>query len=199
VDTTFTGGRGGVTANLLEVPSIRGMAPPIDIGEVVYPVLGSGFFVNVDALIQLPRPLEADGVPMTQTDIVIVGGPVEVMRSGPIRPILGMARDLRVNGIAVQPAPNGDPKAVLASGFGLTPTITWQPPSLGMPSKYTVTFTSFAQTPDNITFVTTDPTLRIPPGALKSGVAYTVSVRADMLDATGRGGLALLNSGVVRP
>jgi hypothetical protein len=85
-------------------------------------------------------------------------------------PVLGPPLSPKIQGLdAFQPQ----------SGVGLTPVVSWSPPSLGTPTSYEVgvsptgpgsfyaslSFTVYGQT-----------SLRIPPGFLVSGVSYQLSI-----------------------
>jgi hypothetical protein len=84
---------------------------------------------------------------------------------------LSPPRDLRLNG---QPA-------TARSGVGLTPTISWAPPSRGNATLYRVTVFSVApgaQPSLIVTFNTMKTQLEVPPGFLVSGTAYAIEVEA---------------------
>jgi hypothetical protein len=84
---------------------------------------------------------------------------------------LSPPRELRLNG---QPA-------TARSGVGLSPTISWSPPSRGTAVLYEINLRAFApgtQPRDVVAFRTAQTQLQIPPGFLVSGTAYALSVAA---------------------
>jgi hypothetical protein len=90
--------------------------------------------------------------------------------TGALAPVLGPPLSPKIQGLdAFQPQ----------SGVGLTPVISWSPPSLGAPTSYQVSVSPTVSGPfyTSLTFTVYGQTsLRIPPGFLASGVSYQLSV-----------------------
>jgi hypothetical protein len=98
---------------------------------------------------------------------------VPLASAGPIRlgPIVSPPRALRANG---QPASSGT-----LAGVGLTPLISWQPPTLGTPDSYAVTiFDLSGRRVRVIDIETTDTSVMIPPGFLATGASHVIVVSA---------------------
>ncbi|MGC3998899.1 MAG: hypothetical protein QM767_16180 [Anaeromyxobacter sp.] len=73
---------------------------------------------------------------------------------GPIRPLIGPPRDLRINGKPLD--------FTAHAGVGETPLLTWDPPAVGTPTSYLVRL-DFGY----FTARTVRPELRLPPGVLQ--------------------------------
>ncbi len=104
------------------------------------------------------------------------------------RPISQLTGDItpRVSRITA-PKVNGLDANLSQTGTTETPTISWTPPSLGTPTRYTVyLYRVLNQGGATIAsasaqFQTTSTSLRIPPGFLTAGNAYTIGIRSEIV------------------
>jgi len=110
---------------------------------------------------------------------VDVSNPVGVLD---IEPRLGAPRTVQIAGLDVlQPQ----------SGVGVTPTISWQAPTLGTPNLYIVDVFHLTPTPNRRNFVnvariaTTATSFTLPAGVLTSGEPYVISVQAGIAKTVG--------------
>jgi hypothetical protein len=100
----------------------------------------------------------------------------ELAVDGTIAPVLTPVRNVKIAGKNL---------ATPQTGVGLTPTITWDPPSKGTPSSYDVSVrevtASGAATRVRAiaTFTTTSTSLQVPDSVLSSGVSYILVVEAN--------------------
>lgn len=97
------------------------------------------------------------------------------LTSAPVRPVLGPVRQPLVNGLDL---------LVDRSGIGLRPTLSWQAPSLGTPSRYELLIERLAvqngqtRAVQQIVVDTPDTSVTLPPGLLLAGQSYLVRVAA---------------------
>ncbi len=94
--------------------------------------------------------------------------------TNPIRPLVG---------VATSPSVGGRDFFANLSGIGLTPTLTWAPPSVGRANAYAVFVYQLANNGGNTEYFqiarlqTQGTVLKLPPGLLSSGQAYVFLVR----------------------
>jgi hypothetical protein len=87
----------------------------------------------------------------------------EIPTSGALKPIVGPGIDYKINGLSLmQPQ----------SGVGVTPTLSWNPPTIGSASYYVVSIFNLNQQTSAAIFLTTRTSLQVPPGLLNTGEAY---------------------------
>jgi len=112
--------------------------------------------------------------------------PVSALTPGPIVPILSPPKSPRVS---------GNDGFAAQTGVGLQPTISWSPPALGKPTSYQIRV--FPDSPPcaldgqmaGVEAVVHGATsFKVPPGVLKSGIAYRATITAqqapwDAMDA----------------
>ncbi|HEY2028348.1 MAG TPA: hypothetical protein VGH20_03975 [Myxococcales bacterium] len=98
-----------------------------------------------------------------------------------IDPMPATADVIPVVGPPLSPRVSGLDAFQNQSGVGLTPLISWSPPSLGAPTSYAAGISSNSATTlyASVSFTVYGATsFRIPPGFLETGVSYAVSVAA---------------------
>jgi hypothetical protein len=90
---------------------------------------------------------------------------------GTITPGIGPVQNVRVGG--------QDPAGGL-TGVGLTPMLSWSAPALGHPTAYDVSVFGIVDTQEQglATLTTTQTSVRIPPGILRSGSPYLFVINA---------------------
>jgi hypothetical protein len=108
------------------------------------------------------------------------------LTAGPIVPLLGPPRSPRVN---------GNDAFAAQTGVGVQPTISWSPPTRGAPTSYVIEIVPLllpcntaGQTVGVTAVVHGSNSFKVPPGVLKSGLAYRATITArqapwDTLDA----------------
>jgi hypothetical protein len=84
--------------------------------------------------------------------VVTVSGPLDVFSHGVQRPLLGLPRDLRVNGVSVYAG---------VSGAGPSPTLSWSAPAVGTPDDYVIDVIG-----QHLRIRTRDTQVVLPPGLL---------------------------------
>lgn len=93
--------------------------------------------------------------------------------SAPLKPLIGQVGSPLINGADFFSD---------QTGIGLTPTLTWIPPSLGTPTGYRVVVSMLQPTQAFATTMgvlyTTDTSLTLPPGLLLSGRYYCIRITA---------------------
>ena len=125
--------------------------------------------------------------PVDQSQDVLRGSVSLTMRvdeanGAAVEPLLGLARDLRIDGESL-------PADTVAEGTGATPTITFEPPDLGAPDGYHVGVVLYDDIKDTdgevlsqrrsvFSVDTTETTVKVPAGVLESGRYYNVQVTA---------------------
>jgi hypothetical protein len=110
-----------------------------------------------------------------------VQAPAAQVAGAPLAPIVGFARNVKVNG-------NAAPVEQVTAGVGTTPTISFEAPSLGTPEYYTARIIQLDDITDgsggfrrNLTiasFSLTGTSIKIPDGLLQAGKHYYVQVIA---------------------
>lgn len=117
-----------------------------------------------------------------QTEVVSLGTPVSA-RLGPVR-------NATVNGVDFLTPMNGT---------GITPTVAWDPPALGVPTRYRLLVQVSSQNNFRYWTVTTREThVTLPPGIVTPGSVWGVEIHADNASAEGiyRGGLPAHDSSI---
>lgn len=74
---------------------------------------------------------------------------------------------------------NGQPAVGALTGVGLTPVLSWSPPSQGTPTRYAVTVFDLVDQNFSAAFFTTQTRLQLPPFILSSGRSYVAIVTAE--------------------
>lgn len=98
-----------------------------------------------------------------QTSVTAQWRATEVPASGLLKPIVGPARNYKINGLSLmQPQ----------SGVGTTPLLAWDPPTIGAAAYYTVSIFNLTRQVSVASFLTTRTTLRVPPQLLNTGESY---------------------------
>jgi hypothetical protein len=128
------------------------------------------------------------GLPEGETPEQLVGrfsitAPVAELNGQPVAPTLSLPRNITVNG---QPAP----LTGVSAGVGLTPTIAFEPPSVGAPAFYTIRVIEINDRKDAegriiqrnrrpAFFQLTSTSLALPAGVLQAGKHYALEVAAN--------------------
>ena len=127
------------------------------------------------ARVRYSVPLEGGGSSTPRTYSVYTYAQ-QPLGSGPLTPLVGPPRTLRINGA---------PAADTLSGVGLTPLVSWTAPSLGTPTSYSVrvyelfaTSTGATSRLPVTTLTTTQLQVRLPPGVLVAGKHYYLQISA---------------------
>ncbi|HEU4533155.1 MAG TPA: hypothetical protein VFS00_03520, partial [Polyangiaceae bacterium] len=118
-------------------------------------------------------------------------GPAAEFNGAPLVPVVGLARNVTLNG---QPAPAG----ALTAGVGLTPTVSFEPPSFGTPTSYRVRVNKIRidrSNPDNevasagavAAIELRGTTVTLPAGLLEAGSSYYVQVEANVREPSPSG------------
>jgi hypothetical protein len=113
----------------------------------------------------------------------IIDVPASDLDGQPIVPTLGLPRDIRVEGLPT-------PLDVVTSGVGLTPEISFEPPTLGTPTSYNIQITELDDVFDGggdliafrrrvLSVHTLETGARVPAGVLSPGKHYYVQVSAN--------------------
>jgi hypothetical protein len=98
--------------------------------------------------------------------------------AGPMTPALSSVQNPKINGKDFFEA---------QGNVGLTPTLSWDPPALGTPSRYSVRIRRLRRNPQDPTTTiaanvgtvfTPSTSLTIPPGVLQPGAVYAFRIRA---------------------
>jgi hypothetical protein len=112
---------------------------------------------------------------------MIVSGRLADLAQGPIRPKIGLVRDLAVNGVAAAPTKP-------MPGVGRNPTITFTAPKYGAPDFYTVTVRTISDAEGTDGLIprrvigkirTESTSVVIPDGFLEPGKHYYIQVTAE--------------------
>ncbi|MBA3393978.1 MAG: hypothetical protein H0T89_15125 [Deltaproteobacteria bacterium] len=128
----------------------------------------SGGFVRV----QLPSTTAAAGI-----SVGISQNSLLAASSGPITPAMGPVSAPTIDGLDLFRPQSQQVKT--------SPTLTWQPPTIGKPSQYQVEVIRLTAMGTSTlratvaTLFTTEPTLVIPPGVLMVGQSYVVRIIAE--------------------
>lgn len=139
-----------------------------------------GFETAVLAVVSTAKPYLAAGasVPHEETGGIASATSLAEATSGPIAPRMSPVRNPKLDG--------GDLFAP-ASGVGLTPTFTWDPPAVGTATRYSVRIRALVRDPVDssrtrarliATFHTSQTSVTVPPGVLEPGGSYMVRIRA---------------------
>jgi hypothetical protein len=105
-----------------------------------------------------------------------IAEPIDTFGNGALAPRLGQVRGPTIEGSDLFSEQNG---------FGLTPTLSWMPPSIGTPSFYVIAIHRLfldgggATSQEYVADLTTDQTsVTLPPGILQVGEAYVLGIVA---------------------
>ena len=98
--------------------------------------------------------------------------PVDTVARQPLVPSIGPPRNVRIGGM---PASG-------STGGGLTPTITWDPPSIGVAALYTVSVSQLMEAggdwTERVSVSTQTRSVTIPPGLIQPGQLYELWLSA---------------------
>jgi hypothetical protein len=118
----------------------------------------------------VPNP----AIQLTFYDEITVGLPIDMVRtSGVIAPVVSAPTGLQIN---------GEDGYASADSVGATPTLTWQPPSVGTASGYEIFVTAFDANEVRLGYVlvayTAETSFEIPDGLLVAGESNVAQVTA---------------------
>lgn len=163
-------------------------SPPlvdVDYGPTAYgQFLGSpwqevrSYVLNADYQLPQPGTAETCSLPLT----VFYSSEELMPAASDPAPTLGPPLSPKIQGLDAFQA---------QSSVGLTPAISWSPPSLGTPTSYRVDISAYAGRPryEELTFTVYGATsLQVPPGFLETGSTYLIFITAFQApwDALGR-------------
>lgn len=132
-----------------------------------------GRVVVVDAWFQVEYPVPGSDWPATASALVNRTVTLEALGDQPLVPQLGPPLDPRIGGAdAFQPQ----------QGVGLTPVLSWEPPSLGSPTEYVILLhrldVELGWLVQEARIATTGTELLLPAGLLEPGERYVAIVFA---------------------
>lgn len=160
-------GAAGVTVAAASLPT---GTDDIDLGTLTYPVPFPAWFSVVRSTqlfltANVPAALGAPAGSLTfvwAKNELLAGAPVNV------RPSVGPARLPRIDGFDAQLA---------QPGVGLTPTLSWSPPSIGAATRFTVSvYEQKAQPALRGTITVVGTSVVLPPGMLEEGKVYVAVI-----------------------
>jgi hypothetical protein len=115
-----------------------------------------------------------------------VQAPADELNGKPVAPVVSLPRNVKING---QPTPTD----VLSGGVGTTPTVTFDPPSLGTPTYYTIRVIEandrknaqgdvISRSRRVATIRSKSNSITLPEGLLQGGKRYYLQVGAHVID-----------------
>jgi hypothetical protein len=159
---------------LVDFGPVRGtedFASTVDYGN---PFAGRGNWSELVTMVY-PMPVSIPHVGGTHA-LIVQAMPVDALAGGgEIAPAISPVRNVAINGARLD-APQ--------VGVGHTPTVTWEAPAIGTATSYAVTVQAIVRTGAGHalspvgTFVTTEPSLRLPELATASVESYVLTITA---------------------
>lgn len=165
-------------------PDLVLMTSPAGLGDIApvftygnpYPANWSQFITGqTTARVRYSVPLDGGGT-STPRIFSVYTYAQQPAGSGPITPLVGPPRELRLNGALAWD---------VLTGVGETPLLSWTAPSLGTPTSYSVRVYELSATSTGSTtrlqvtnLTTTQTQLRLPPGVLAFGKHYYIQMQA---------------------